>query len=79
MSLSGRYGNYNQYWKILCSGVGWQGSQVCGGDHVDAHGGRARGGEQLVNRDLILERSVLLIRSVREPAGAGLFCWSRSR
>jgi hypothetical protein len=29
---------------IIVAGAGWEGSEVCGGDHVDAHGGRTGGG-----------------------------------
>ena len=40
------------------SGVGWEGGQVCGGDHVDADGGRIGRGE--LHKMLVFECSLPL-------------------
>jgi|688.fasta_scaffold1502809_1 hypothetical protein len=48
---------------IIVAGSGWEGSQVCGGDHVDAHGGgTGGGGEHYFFTILFMFLSVFRIR-----------------
>ena len=48
---------------IIFAGSGWEGSEVCGGDHVDAHGGgTGGGGEHYFFTILFMFLSVFRIR-----------------